>query len=115
MYDATNPFTRNPRWLARLPRVMRVYALSVLLGFVLSVLFTGLLMGLDIGGLRHLVMTVEGGLLAVFLLVFFNGIVFSGIQFGVVVMTMDYPQTPPKPRRKRSTVPAALSIRSDTG
>jgi hypothetical protein len=100
MIDATNPFLKHPRWLSRLPRVVRVYALSVLVGFCLAGAFTGLLLGFDVAGLYRLVTTVDGGLLAVVLLVFFNGIVFSGVQFGIVVMSMDYPDKPGRPRRK---------------
>lgn len=112
-FDPTNPFSRRPRLIAGLPRVVRLYIASCLIGFVLAALFSALLIGLNVGGLRHLVATVEGGGLAVFLLVVFNGIVFSGVQFGIVVMTMDH-QPPAKPRRIKQ-VPAPLPVRSDTG
>lgn len=111
--DLTNPFTRRPRLIARLPRVVRLYIASCAIGFSLAAVFAGLLIGFNVGGLRHLIATVEGGALATFLLVFFNGIVFSGVQFGITMMSIDS-QDPAKPRRRKQDT-ALLPVRSDTG
>jgi predicted branched-subunit amino acid permease len=111
-FDLTNPFSRRPRRIAGLPRVVRLYIASCLIGFALAAVFAGLLIGINVGNLRHLIATVEGGGLAAFLLFFFNGIVFSGVQFGITVMSMDHPR-PAKPQcAKRVTVP--LPVTSDT-
>lgn len=48
----------------------------------------GLLLWLNVANLWHLISTSEIGLMAVFLLWFFHGIVFAGVQMGVAVMAM---------------------------
>lgn len=68
-----------------------MYIRHVLIGFGLSVVFTGLLLGFDIAGLRHLILGSSAGLLALVMLVVFNGIVFSGVQFGFAVMALAAP------------------------
>ncbi len=71
-----------------MPKLVRLYIRHVLIGYALSVVFTGLLLWLDVANLWHLVTHTAEGPLAVFLLVMFNGIVFSGVQFGIAVMRM---------------------------
>ncbi len=70
-----------------MPKLIRLYIVSVLIGFGVSALFTAFLIGFDVVGLRRLV-AGEEGMLAVFLLWFFNGIVFAGVQFGFAIMRM---------------------------
>lgn len=74
-----------------MPKLVRLYVVHSLVGFVLAGVFTALLLAADIAGLRHLVTHTEDGPLAVLLLVVFNGIVFSGAQFGIAVMRMAEP------------------------
>ena len=76
----------------------------VLIGFALSALFTTLLLGFDIAGLRHLVTQVQGGELAVLMLFIFNGIVFAGVQTAIVIWSMSYDRddTPRKGHPVRS-------------
>ena len=69
-----------------MPRIARFYVRHVLIGYLLSAAFTALLLWLDVAGLWHLVTHVEGGWLAVLMLWLFNGIVFSGVQFGIAIM-----------------------------
>ena len=71
-----------------MPDLVRLYIRNVLIGFALAAAFTGLLLWLDVAGLWHLVTHTSEGPLAVVLLVVFNGIVFSGVQFGIAVMRM---------------------------
>lgn len=71
-----------------MPKLVRLYIQSVALGFVLSAAFTGALMWLDIAGIGHLVMGSDIGWVAAAMLVVFNGIVFSAVQFAVRVMGM---------------------------
>lgn len=78
-----------------MPDLVRLYIRNVIIGFLLSVVFTGLLIGLNVGNLRHLVSAVPGGWIAVFLLVVFNGIVFAGVQFAISVMSMGRTDNPP--------------------
>lgn len=83
---------RNPH---QLPRLVRLYLRQVGIGFGLSAVFVGTLLYLDLAGLRSLMMSTQGGFIAGFLLFFFNGLVFAGVQFGITIMRMGAPETPP--------------------
>ncbi|MCU0911146.1 MAG: hypothetical protein MUE98_07325 [Rhodobacteraceae bacterium] len=74
-----------------MPELVRLYIRNVLIGFAIAVAFTALLLWFDVAGLWHLVTHTAEGPLAVALLVVFNGIVFSGVQFGIAVMRMAEP------------------------
>lgn len=88
--SVTNPFRRHPAMLARLPRVVRLYIFNCMIGFALAGTFTGLVLWFDIAGIGHLVSSVSGGWLAALVFFVLNGIVFAGVQTGIVVMSMDY-------------------------
>jgi hypothetical protein len=71
-----------------MPKLIRLYILSVAIGFALSAVFLGLLVWQDIAGLGHLVLeTASGGVAAVMLFVM-NGIIFAGVQFAIAIMRM---------------------------
>ena len=88
-FDTTDPCSTWPPVVARWPRLVRLVVVNWLLGFVASAVFTVLVIVLDVAGIGHLVTHVEGGWLGAVLFFFLNGIVFAGVQVGVVVMTMD--------------------------
>lgn len=71
-----------------MPKLIRLYIQSVAIGFALSAAFTGGLLWLDVAGLGHLVMASSIGWIAVAMLVVFNGIVFSAVQFAFRIMGM---------------------------
>lgn len=71
-----------------MPHHVRLYIRDCLLGMALGLIFAIILFVLNVANLRHLIDTVDGGWLAFALLAFFNGIVFSGVQFGITVMRM---------------------------
>ncbi|MCB2137751.1 MAG: hypothetical protein KDE08_17675 [Rhodobacteraceae bacterium] len=71
-----------------MPALVRLYIHHVAIGFALGLAFTALLLWLNIGNLWHLVQATDGGWIAVLMLVIFNGIVFSGVQFGYAIMRM---------------------------
>ncbi len=71
-----------------MPALVRLYIRHVIIGYLLALVFTGLLFWLNIANLWHLVTHTADGPLAAFLLVMFNGIVFSGVQFGIAIMRM---------------------------
>lgn len=71
-----------------MPHLIRLYIRECLLGFAIAILFSMALVILNVANLGHLVSNVEGGWLAFLLLCIFNGIVFSGVQFGMTVMRM---------------------------
>ena len=93
-----------------MPPLVRLYIRSIAFGFALAALFTGLLIGLDVAHLRHLVLSSPMGWLAVVMLVIFNGIVFSGVQFGIAVMRMADPQPPRGGRRQALRLLPPLAI-----
>ncbi len=71
-----------------MPDLVRLYIRHVAIGFALATIFTALLLWLNVANLWHLVTHAPGGTLAVILLVVFNGIVFSGVQFGIAITGM---------------------------
>ena len=86
--DLTDPFRRRPPMLARLPRVVRLYILNAALGFALAAIFTGVVLWQNVAGIGDLVRRVDGGWLAALVFWVLNGIVFAGVQTGIVVMSM---------------------------
>lgn len=71
-----------------MPQLVRFYMRHVLIGFALAAVFTGLLLWFNVGNLWHLVTHTAEGPLAVFLLFFFNGVVFGGVQHAIAVMLL---------------------------
>lgn len=71
-----------------MPRLVRLYITSIGWGALLGAVFTGLLLWLDVAGLRHLVLATQGGFIAVAMLLCFHILLFSGVQFGISVMRM---------------------------
>lgn len=71
-----------------MPKLVRLYIQSVALGFAISAAFTAGLLWLDVAGIGHLVLASDIGWVAALMLVVFNGIVFSAVQFAFRVMSM---------------------------
>lgn len=71
-----------------MPRLIKLYIVNVAIGFGLAALFVGLVLALDLAGLRHLVLQTEMGWLAGLMLFVSTGIVFAGVQFGIAVMAL---------------------------
>lgn len=71
-----------------MPALVKLYIHQVVIGFGLSAVFVAGLLYANVVNLWHLVTHTEAGMLAVFLLWLFNGIVFAGAQFGIAVMRM---------------------------
>ena len=71
-----------------MPKLVSLYIRHTLIGFAIAVLFVGLLFWFNVANLWHLVTHDPAGPLAAFLLVMFNGIVFSGVQFGIAIMRL---------------------------
>ena len=92
-----------------MPPLVRLYIRQVLIGFALAAVFTALLLWFDVGGLWRLVTHTAEGPLAVALLILFNGIVFSGVQFGIAVMRMAEPEDRDGGRRAARPLPAPLT------
>ena len=93
------------------PNLMRLYLRHCAIGFALSAVFVGLILWYDVAGLGHLVMASDAGLLAVFLLWFFNGTVFGSVQFAISIMLMQDSDSDDSTRRGLM-VPVRLEERS---
>ncbi|WP_372800889.1 hypothetical protein [Paracoccus seriniphilus] len=97
-----------------MPRLIRIYIASVLWGICLAAVFTGLLIALDVAGLRHLLMQNSAGHLAIVMLVVFNSIVFSSVQFGFRIMTMHDKTPPPSGKRSHTILTQKLILAPET-
>ena len=71
-----------------MPELVRLYIRQCLAGLALGIVFSVVLVVLNVANLGHLVSEVDGGWLAFFLLCLFNGIVFAGVQFGITIIRM---------------------------
>lgn len=71
-----------------MPKLVSLYIRHVLIGFGLAAVFVAALLWMNVGNLWHLVSTSDVGVMAVVMLFFGNGIVFSGVQFAITVMRM---------------------------
>ena len=98
-----------------MPKLVRLYIQSVALGFAISAAFTGGLLWLDVAGLGHLVGSSNIGWIAVAMLVVFNGIVFSAVQFAFRIMGLAEAEDGPKGGRGVSEpvlIPVPMPVRN---
>ena len=79
-----------------MPELVRLYIRSVAVGFGVSAVFTGALVWWDVAGIGHLILGSDIGWLAAALMVVFNGIVFSAVQFALRIMGMAEEDEGPK-------------------
>ncbi len=75
-----------------MPELVRLYIRQVAIGFLLSAALVSAILWFNVANLWHLVTTSDMGLLAVFLLWLFNGIVLAAVQFGITIMGMAEPE-----------------------
>ncbi|MBW0156659.1 hypothetical protein [Sedimentimonas flavescens] len=73
-----------------MPELVRLYIRNVFAGLGLSVAFVGLLLWFNVANLWHLISSSDIGYIAVALLVVFNTVVFSGVQFAICIMRMGH-------------------------
>ncbi len=71
-----------------MPPLVRLYIQSIGFGFGISAVFTAGLMWFDVAGIGHLVLGSDIGWVAAGMLIVFNGIVFSAVQFAFRIMGM---------------------------
>ena len=93
-----------------MPPVFRFYLRQTAIGFAVAAPLTGGLLVTDTGGLWHLVTHTAEGPMALFLLWFFNGIVFGGAQSGIAVFLMAELEEPKGPPRRASPSLARLPV-----
>ena len=71
-----------------MPELVRMYIRHCLIGFAIAAVFVAGLVWLNVANLQHLLFSSPGGLLGLFLLFFFNGLLFASVQFAIAVMNM---------------------------
>ena len=71
-----------------MPRVLRLYLISALNGFGVSLAFVALILVFNVANLRHLVGNSDIGVMATVAFWVLNGIVFSGVQFAWALAQM---------------------------
>ena len=71
-----------------MPKLVKLYIMQVLIGFAIAAGFVGMLLYFNVANLWHLVTHNDAGIIAVIVLWFANGIVFSGVQFAITIMRM---------------------------
>lgn len=96
-----------------MPELVRLYIRHCAIGFLLALVFVGLLFVVNVGNLWYLVTHSDVGFLAAFLLVMFNGIVFSGVQFGIAIMRMGRDEDPKGGRGDPNAISALIAVPSD--
>jgi formate hydrogenlyase subunit 3/multisubunit Na+/H+ antiporter MnhD subunit len=72
-----------------MPKLIRLYIDSVLVGFALAIGFVLLLVLLDIAQIGRLVLMGRDGLLAAGMMTVFFGGLFASVQFALRVVTQD--------------------------
>ncbi|HHJ17360.1 MAG TPA: hypothetical protein ENJ80_11760 [Gammaproteobacteria bacterium] len=77
-----------------MPKLISLYIRNVLFGFALSGIFVGTMLYLNIANMWHLVSTSSMGWVAALMLFMFNGLVFAGVQFAIVIMRMEKDDDP---------------------
>jgi hypothetical protein len=70
------------------PDLIKFYIKSCAIGFVMSAIFVGLLLGLDVMGLGGLIARSDVGVFVVLMLWVLNGTVFGVVQFAFAIMGM---------------------------
>jgi len=83
-----------------MPKLIRLYIVSVAIGFALAALFVAMLVWFDIANLRHLVLGQPMGWLAAIMLTVFHGIVFAGAQFAIAIMRLAEDDDEPRGGRR---------------
>lgn len=71
-----------------MPQLVRLYITQVAFGFAVAAAFVFALVALDVGGIGHLVLNSDMGLVAALMLWVFHGVVFAGVQFAIAVMAL---------------------------
>ncbi len=93
-----------------MPKLVRLYIQSIAIGLGLSVVFLGALIGLDVAGLGGLILGSSSGLVAAVMLVVFNAIVFSAVQFAIAVARLAERDDGPRGGVRQHMVPVPVRV-----
>ncbi len=100
-----------------MPKLVKLYIQQIAIGFALSAIFTAILVWFDVAGLKRLLLGSSDGILGLFLIFFFNGLVFAGVQFAIRIMRMGHEKDDDDdddrgmPVRAHDPAPVRISIR----
>ncbi|MBX3578352.1 MAG: hypothetical protein KF723_14190 [Rhizobiaceae bacterium] len=86
--------------------LVRFLACNAAIGFGLAAGFVGLVVGIDVGGLRSLAAASAAGPYAIGLLFVATGLTFASVQMGFAVMLLAHAPGPGGGKAKRSPVVA---------
>ena len=92
-----------------MPKLIRLYIQSIVIGFALAVVFLGGLMWMDVAGLQRLILG-DMGWVAALMMVMFNGVVFSGVQFAISVMRLAEDDDTPRGGLRQHLVPIPVRV-----
>jgi hypothetical protein len=92
-----------------MPKLVALYIRSVAIGFAISAAFLVALVGLNVAGLRGLILGSSSGWIAAVMLFMSNGIIFAGVQFAIAVMKLAEPPEGPRGGTKAPVTLIALS------
>ena len=91
-----------------MPKLVQLYITHVAIGFGIGAVFVALLVGFDIAGLGHLVLSSDAGWLAALMLWVSNGIIFAAVQFGIAVMRLAESDDRPRGGLRQGLVPVPV-------
>ncbi|WP_372618880.1 hypothetical protein [Falsiroseomonas sp.] len=95
----------------RLPVAVRFFLSHALVGFALGTLFAAALLWADPGGVGTILRRAPGHPGPLLLLWFFLSLTLGGVQTGVAVMLLGYPDPPPPPPRSGTRAAEAVQAR----
>ena len=93
-----------------MPKLVRLYIRHVLIGFGISAVVVSGLLYLNVANLWHLISTSDMGWIAILMLFVFNGVVFAGVQFSIVIMRMAQNDPPAGGPKKRVGPVAGMAV-----
>ncbi len=96
-----------------MPQLIRLFITQAAIGFALAGVLVVLMLGFNFANLGHLVRNSDMGVLAVFLLWAFNGIVFGAVQFAIAVMGMADDDDDDQDGGHPAYVPIPIPVRRD--
>lgn len=95
-----------------MPDLIKMYIRHSLIGFGIAAVFVAMLLFFDVANLWTMISHDPSGVLVVFILWFFNGLLFASVQFGYAVMALaEKPQRPGGGLRQMHLVPARVVAR----
>lgn len=93
-----------------MPKLIRLYIQSIVIGFALSVVFLGALVWMDVAGLQHLILGSSSGFVAAAMMIVFNGIIFSGVQFAIAVARLAEDDDTPRGGLRQHLTPIPVRV-----